>query len=180
MDVSRSKYDFFGATPPFDTTIDSTIGGQCRSTVSSGQKITFATLLTGSTTWDIVTSSMTVTSHINGIPVNGWNFAAQSVPPQTSASSTTQPSQTSPSTASATETSTGSAGPSDAPQSHSNSQRNFEIGVSVAVGVVALAVLAALSWYFLRRARKEETKPRLRPLFWQLARWITTLPTNRI
>ncbi|KIM95363.1 hypothetical protein OIDMADRAFT_34127 [Oidiodendron maius Zn] len=171
-----SQYEFLGVSPRGSV-------GQCQSSVTPGQTVTVVTLLAGATVWVTITSVLTTTSHINGIPVNGWNFAALTTPSTTSTSttapsatststtapsatstSTTAPSQTSASATSssitpASQTNQSSTGTSDAVQPHSNSQRNFEIGIGVAVGAVAMAVVGFGMWYFLRKASRRQNRP---------------------
>lgn len=153
---SYSQYEFFGVSPRGSV-------GQCQSSITLGQKATVVTLLEGATKWVTITSVLTTTSHVNGIPVNGWNFAALTTPSTTS-TSTTPPSKTSASTTSSSITpaspmTQSSTGTSDAVQPQTNSQRNFQIGIGVAVGAVAMAVVGFLIWYFLRKAPRRQNQP---------------------
>lgn len=127
--------------------------GQCQSSISVGQKISIVTLTSGG--WSTVISTITSASFINGIQVNGWNFATQTSSSSTSSSAASLNFSPTPSPSSSATSSTSSiittSSSSNSAQASNNNQRTIGISVGVSVGAVAVIIAILVGWYFGRR-----------------------------
>jgi hypothetical protein len=142
--------------------VPGSVGGNCLSDVSSGMVLTYGSTASGdSTSWSIATTTLTASSTVGAIGIQGWNIKYPTTATSTSiTSTTTQSSSTTPITST-----TASAASQNLSTSSSGSGSGLttgaKTGIGVGVGVGAIGVIALLAALSLFRKRKQitETQP---------------------
>lgn len=122
-----SGYDVVGGQP-------GRVAGECRSSLSVGQVISYTASLSSSwtsTTWEVATAT-----GIDAIAMIGWNVA-----PSTSSTSATSSTNTSPISTSG-------------PQTSSDLSKGAAAGIGAGVGFGVFGLFSLLALYLLRRRRK--------------------------
>lgn len=132
--------------------------GDCWSQVLPGVTLTYAsTPMAASTSWTIVTTTLTQTTSVGAIAVVGWNVKRAGATTTTTMASASTTSNSTASAVSSTTSSTALPSSSSTPPSDLSLGAKVGIGLGVSLGVIGLMMLL-LAMCILRRQKQHQNQ----------------------